>query len=149
MDYMEALARLEYLKGSIATMQEEEKALRQALFAGTFPNPKEGVNNYELPDGTIVKGTYKLNRTIDKDRLAKTKLELPPGVLKAIFKIETKLVDGQYKKLPDEQRAIVDQVLVVKPGLPALEIIRPERMPADDTANLGPYAEQLVQGRPE
>ena len=54
MDYFETLARWQELQEAIKHMQAEEKALRQGIANGTFPEPKEGVNKLVLEDGQVI-----------------------------------------------------------------------------------------------
>jgi len=118
MDYYATLARWQELKLAITKLQEEERALRDGLFTGTFPKPTEGVNKSMLPDGREVKGTYKLNRTVLQDAVP----ALPATLRKMVFKTTYELKLAEYRKLDKASQKTVDKALTVKPGLPTLEI---------------------------
>ena len=127
MDYMETLSHWETLKGQIKHLQERERELREGLFAGTFPTPEEGTNEYPLPDGRIVKGTYKLNRTLDDELLADLvkKRKVTAKVAEKIKRITVALDLAAYRELTDKQRLAVDEAITTKPGLPTLEVVFP------------------------
>lgn len=125
MDYFETVQRWHELKATIQHLQAEERALREGLFSGTFPNPEEGVNKYTLPDGSVLKGTYKLNRTLDDDKLKELVKEglLPKKVYRAIRRVKVELNLAEYRKLSDKHAKICAEAITVKPGLPSLEYI--------------------------
>jgi hypothetical protein len=132
MDYLEALAKWVELKANLAVLQANEKALREQLFAGTFPSPVEGTNNYVLPDGRTVKGTYKINRTLDVDIL-KSRVDaglVPAEAAASIVKWKAELKIADYKKLPAEIRSAIDVAVEAKPGLPTLEIVAAKEVAA-------------------
>lgn len=107
--------------------EREENKLRAELFGGTFPNPTEGVNKHELPDGRVVKGTYKLNRKIDEAALPsveaamRDKFQIDPE--SNLIRRKPELAVGAYKKLTEEQRAVFDEAVISKPGSPTIEIV--------------------------
>lgn len=117
--YLEQIDRWHNLTVAISNLQAQEKALRESLFAGTFTAPTEGVNSFPLPDGRVLKGTYKLNRTVDQTGAA----ALPKKLRDAAFKSKLELVLKNYRDLPEEDRKVVDGVITTKPGLPALELV--------------------------
>lgn len=117
---------LEYwlqLRTALAEMQAQEKDLRVKLFHGTFPQPKEGVNDWPLPDGRTIKGTHKINRSVitkewDALSAARRKKLLDTGALI----LKPSLVLSGYRALEGEPLTLVETVLEIKPGLPDLEI---------------------------
>jgi hypothetical protein len=123
MEYLEALDRWQELSDAIKHMTQEERALREALFSGTFPDPKEGTNKHTLPDGRVVKGTYSLNRKVLEDELPDALEALPEDVREKIIKRKPELVKSVYNKLDAEQRQAFDAALDIKPGLPKLEVV--------------------------
>ena len=129
--YEQTLARWYELKEAIARLGAEEKALREGLFAGTFPNPTEGVNSVTLPDGSVLKGTYVLNRSVNVEMYrdhptAWKNAMLPAPVKLRIIKHEPKLVKSEYNKLDEKQKQEMDKFLLIKPGLPKLELVPPK-----------------------
>lgn len=119
--WYDKLERWQVLKASIAKLTSEERALRQELFDGTFPNPEEGTNTVELPDGRKIKGVYKITRSVREKDLTRVPKELRDEV----FAVKHSLKTRQYRELTDAQRAKVDEALTIKPGLPSLEIVEP------------------------
>ena len=101
MDYLAALARWQELKTAISHMQQEERALREGLFHGTFPDPIEGTNRYVLPDGRTVVGTFKLNRRVLEDELPKVLKKLKMKKSDAPVKTKVELVLSAYRELSD------------------------------------------------
>lgn len=122
MEYLEALEEWQSLGPKIKQLQARERELRNLLFEGTFPNPKEGTNTYNLPDGRIIKGTYKLSRSVDEAALPAVLEQLPEGLGDRLVQFKPSLVLSEYRKLPDDQRKIFDQALITKPGSPTLEV---------------------------
>lgn len=153
-DLLAELTQWHALKAQVATLQGQERLLRQRLFRHCFPNPQEGTNTYgtPLPNGYVLKGKYALDRKVDPGALAALKgatvgqwrdtlraagceasqpddmpvvqaLRLP---LDTLLKYEPELVTRTYRTLTEDQRAIFDACLTVKPGSPALEIVKPK-----------------------
>lgn len=121
-EWSQTAAELERVKA-------KEMTLRKELFGQIFPDPREGVNKADLPQGWKVNGTYKLDRKVDEVALPSV-LEklLARGVGQAVdlIKVKPELVVKVYKGLKDEDRYIMDQALIIKPGAPSLELIPPK-----------------------
>lgn len=126
MDYYQTLERWESLKKSIQRLQLEEKALRQGLFDGTFPNPIEGTNKKELEDGRVLKGVFKINRKVSDQEGV---FRLPKAQRDLMFRTKVDLKTAEYKKLDDEARKAVDVYLTATPGLPTLDLIAAKPSP--------------------
>jgi hypothetical protein len=107
------------LKKDMDEMKNKEIVLRQFIFAGLFPNPEEGTNSLPVEDGTgaVVKGVHTINRAVQVELLEELK------------KVQAMPDSNQPKldQLTDEQRLLFDQVLVIKPGMPGLDIVIPKR----------------------
>ena len=123
MNYFQMLSEWKELKSNLETMKGREMQLRKLLFEGAFPAPKEGVNRVTLVDGTVVKGTYKLNRKIDPEKWGGLASKLDQQTLSNITKVKTELVVGAFNKLPEETKKVVEGALIIKPGAPELEVI--------------------------
>ena len=108
----------------LAKLKQQEHFMRVAVFNGFFPEPKEGTNNFPLPDDFVLKGKYNINRNVDKAALtALTPNMREEGVnVDELFEWKPELKKSIYNKLTDEQRNLVDQVLKIKPGSPGLEV---------------------------
>lgn len=112
------------VKTDLERLKKREADLRKKLFDGAFPAPIEGVNTVELSDGSIVKGTYKINRTIDEASLQAVKENLPAEKSARLVTFKPQLSLTEYRKLTDEERKIFDAALIVRPGSVSLEVIR-------------------------
>lgn len=113
----------------LKALRAKEMTLRKKIFDGAFPDPKEGTNNYELSDGYMLKGQYKLERHIDQGALdaLKDKLREQGVNPDELVQYKPSLVTRQYRTLTEEQLKLFDQCLIVKPGSPSLEIVLPKR----------------------
>lgn len=120
-------------------MQEElrklkaaEMLLRQKIFSAYFPSPVEGTNSAPLADGWVLKGKYTITRDIDLGALNATRDKLVEAGIKvdSLVQYKPSLVLKDYRTLTAEQAKFFDQVLIVKPGSPALEIVLPAKAKA-------------------
>lgn len=107
---------------------ERELELRKALQPVLFPDPKEGVNKDDLPDGFVLKLTHKVDRKVSEEELESIREPLAKlGVsLDTLVKVKHDLVVKEYKQLTEEQKKVVDTVLTTKPGSPTIEIVPPK-----------------------
>lgn len=124
--YYELLDEWQQAASEAKKWQQREKELRDRIFLSTFPDPKEGVNKYTLPDGRMVKATHKLYRKLDeaaypsiREALINT-FEYDPE--DQIIKRKPEIATGPYKKLPDEIRAVLDDAIIAKAGTPTIEL---------------------------
>jgi len=127
MDYFETLAKWQQLSDTIKVLQDQERALREGIFNGTFPDPKEGVNSIELADGRVLKGTFKINRSVDQEAAA----ALPEEVRERFFRVKYDLRTTVYKDLSAAERKKLDRYITAKPGLPTLQIVPAKKKPED------------------
>jgi hypothetical protein len=116
------MERWEELTEALARLQAEERALREAIFAGTFPNPKEGMNTYTLPDGRKVKGQYRINRKVEQTKAA----SLPTKIRNKFFRTKYELNKTAFNDGDEEELSVVYEVLTETPGLPGLDIVYPK-----------------------
>jgi hypothetical protein len=124
MQFDAAVDRWQYLKDTIKQFVQEERELRQALFGGMFPAPREGTNKIQFPDGRVAQATYSLNRTFK----VKNPFEvLPKPIADMVIRTKTEyeLDLKQYRLLDPASKKKVDEQLVVKPALPTLEVLPP------------------------
>lgn len=119
------------LKADIRRMQASEILMRQRIFKGLVPNPVEGTNTVPLEDGfgSELKAVHVINRTVDKAALSALEEQMREAgiVVEHIIEHKPELRVGNYKKLTDEQKHLVDQALVVKPGTPQLDVVVPKK----------------------
>lgn len=113
----------------LTKLKNEENLLRQKIFKGMFPAPKEGTNSVDLADGYVLKGKRVINRTVDEAAFKASIEELAKNGIAtdAIVKFKPELVTSEYRTLTDEQRNLFDCVLIIKDGMPGLEIVKPKR----------------------
>lgn len=85
----------------------------------------------KLGNGYGLKATNKINYTLDSvDRIESIIERLcemgKTEVSSNVFKWKPSLSESAYKKLDKEMKAIIDEVLSIKPGMPTLEFIQPK-----------------------
>jgi hypothetical protein len=119
------------LKEMIAPLAEEEMKLRRRIFATYFPDPKEGVNDLPMggDGGYVLKGTYKIERKLIVEQYTNLAQEFREAKLplKDLVVSKLSLSVAEYKKLTEEQQALFDKALEIKPGAPTLEVVKPKR----------------------
>lgn len=124
------------MRQQIAVLNAAESELRARIFKHYFKTPEEGVNSQALNDGTgaVLKGTHVINRTVDqasldalRKELADAESKLPEIPVDELIRWKPELKVGEYRKLSTKQRKAFDRVLVIKPGMPQLEITIPKR----------------------
>ena len=113
----------------LSKLKNEEQLLRQKIFKGMFHDPKEGTNSVDLADGFVLKGKRVINRTVDDAAFKASVEELAKNGIATdqIVKYKPELVTSEYRKLTAEQINLFDTVLIVKEGMPGLEIVKPKR----------------------
>lgn len=110
-------------------LKAAEQLLRQKIFKGKFPDAQEGTNSYPMEDGYVLKGKRVINRDVD-DAAFKAMHEdlVKAGVpTDMIVKYKPSLATSVYRELTAEQRNLFDSVLIIKDGMPGLEIVKPKR----------------------
>ena len=112
---------------AMKALADKEMLLRKKIFGGLFPKPTEGVNAHTMPDGYIVKGTYKIDRKIEIAVLKScTESFIERGVSPdSLVEYKPELCLSAYRKLTEEQAAIFDECLIIKPASPELVIVPP------------------------
>ena len=123
-----ALGQWKTLNEQLASLKDQEAKLRKEIFELAFPAPVEGANTLELPEGWKLKGTHKLNRSIDEsalpailETLRKKKVDTEP-----LIKYKPELSISAFRKMNPDHAHILEQALVIKPGMPSMELIPPK-----------------------
>jgi hypothetical protein len=116
------------LNEDLKVMKADELRLRKKVFAKYFNNPEEGINSYDVGSGHVLKGTHKLNRSIDEKALT----DLPgtkamQAAIKACIKWKPSLVKKEYDRLSDKLKRQLDKAVITKPSTPSLQIVQPKR----------------------
>lgn len=128
-------------KRELDTLKATEMLMRQRIFKAFFPSPKEGTNTVVLPDTYQLKGTHTINRKIVEEAMqalcyrpqvsegvfGPCKLEEAGVSPQAIIKWKPELAIGVYRELTEEQRHLVDQMLLIDAGSPQLKIDPPAK----------------------
>lgn len=129
------LAEWYKLTEDLAALKAKESLLRPRIYRHFFPNPVEGTNTYILPDKYQLKAVRKIDRKVDEASMHAFKAPQPDKNISKfeeveinadeLFKTKFELVTSAYRKLSEDQRKVVDQVLIIKDGSPQLDIIPP------------------------
>lgn len=130
----EQIAKLEEWRSAkadadaVKSIVAKEQKLRKEIFELFFPEPNEGTNTLELPEGWKLKGVYKLTRNIDDSALSTVM-----GMLRDVGVNPDTLVQWKpslklatYKELTAEQRNLMDDAIICKPGSPTIELVAPK-----------------------
>lgn len=140
-------------KPVLESAKQNEMDLRNKVSATCFPTPKKGTQRYALGGGFNVKLVYGLTYTLgDKDKLSDEGVKVP--IRKQIEDLEQAIIDkhgeaglqlvkrliswkpelsgSEYEKLDPENplelevRAMIDEVLTIKPASPQLTFEEPK-----------------------
>jgi hypothetical protein len=109
-------------------LSKYEMDLRKKVFGNFFKDPVEGANTVEFPDGSKLKGTYKINRNLDEASVPAVSQQLaeigvsPDSIFVPKFSLSTK----GLKSLGEQGRLIAEAAFTSKPGAPALELVAPK-----------------------
>lgn len=120
----------------LAAKLKEVKGLeivaRKRIFGFFFTDPKEGTNKHPLENNYVLVGKYGLNREVDKGAMTSLLPKMRElGVnTDSLFTVKYSLSKSVYNTLSKEQKHLVDQALLIKPGSPALEVVLPAKFKA-------------------
>ena len=123
------------LKQQLDELKNKEVVIRQFICNGLFKDPVEGVNKHDIADGTgaVAKMTHVINRAVQEEPLEElrksleTDNNLPKLDLDKLIRWKPEVAIKEYRLLTDEERHLFDQALVIKPGMPGLEIMIPKK----------------------
>lgn len=137
-EYYDYLLAIWYPKAAeLAALAVAEKELRTAISALIHPTGWEvdGTEKYEMPSGWVLEFKKTLNVTIDKAQLpsiteAVGKLEVDPetgevATLEGIITYRPELSLSKYREIRADVKALLDDALEIKPGLPGVKMIPP------------------------
>jgi hypothetical protein len=120
-------------KNQVEILKEEENKLRIEIVKNIIDTSRleKFTRTFDLGKGYKLRATnivsYKLDETerviacIDAISNAGRK-----DISSSLFKWKAELSETIYKQLPLEIKAIVDEILTIKPGIPQLEFVSPE-----------------------
>lgn len=136
------LSKWYLLKKQLGEVKSAEAMMRSRIAKFFFPTPDEGTNTHPLKDGTgaNLKMVHTIDRKVDEGELEALREAMsaaeddPKNNLHGLELDFTKLIVwkpelkiSEYRKLTDAQREVFDRILVVKPGMPQLDIVIPKR----------------------
>lgn len=126
-DWLAAQAQVASFKPAIAAEME----LRKQVMAEFFPLPKEGVNDFALAEGWVLKGTYKLERKVDLGAIPAVYAKLREMGVNPdpLLEYKASLATAAYKSLATinpEAAHLFDQALTIKPASPTIELKAPK-----------------------
>jgi hypothetical protein len=166
------------LKKQLDVLKFQESELRKKLFGALIVNPKEGANEYALPDGYVFKATHVITRTVDQVQMSvlqTTKVRDGLHILRAagypddqiakmdpdamlftvlglsvdkLIKFKPELSVAEYRKLTAEQTAVVNMFIDSKPGSPQCKLEPGKELKARLEAAAAPQAPSLVPPPP-
>lgn len=126
-------------KAELAKVKEREHFLRMRVFRHLVPVPEEGTNTVDLATvpsfagidmlGYVLKASHVISRDIDEGALTvlQPKLEEKKIPVDKLIVRKPALSVTQYRKLTKEEMNLFDQVLIIKPGSPQLDIVLPKK----------------------
>lgn len=117
-----------------AEAKNAEAAKRTALYDAIFAGSPEGTNHAPLPNGDSLVCDIRINRTVNRAELEaarayalnKNNAQLL-GLLDRVVSYDPKVVVGEYKSASNEEKKILADIIVEKPGLPGLEVKTPKK----------------------
>ena len=117
---IDKLVRWNAVCEQLDALKAQELVLRAEIFAAAFPSPEEGVNTLVTPEG-VIKGTHKINRTLDAKAWERISPEVPEAVRTALVTSKPALNVPAWKALTPSQRLYLADAVNEKPGLPSIE----------------------------
>ena len=104
------------------TVKKMEMELRKKLVSDHFQESKAGANKADVAGGQLVY-TKKFTTSVDEELFDKVAQEADIAGIDVglLFKVKHSLDNKRYKTLSDEQRSIIDQMLITKESAPVLE----------------------------
>ena len=134
----ELLTKWQQAKETISKWKDYEGELRKMIVADASlfnPNKQSGTETVELGNGYKLKAVKKINYKVDnKEGQAFAVLkklaalsDVSAHKCKDLFRFDANLKLSEYKKLDEQEKAIVDTVLETKQAMPSLELVEPKQ----------------------
>ncbi len=116
-------------KKTLDDIKGVEMDLRKQVYAKTLEGKaQEGTNKFGLADGWIINCTLPYNYKVDPAITAANKVLHDAGVdLNLLVEWKPELRIGEYRKLNEEQKALVDNYLTITPGTPQMKVVLPKK----------------------
>ncbi len=133
----ELLAEWVQAKQTLEAAKAREIELRKAIVADDSffdPDKEEGTETFDLGGGYKLKATKKINYSMANKQgetfaALKALSSLGPAsqrIAKDLVNFSASLRLSEYKKLDDQERRIIDEVITTRPGSPTLELVEPK-----------------------
>jgi len=117
--------------------KEYEQQLRTYIVehGGIFDKTKEsGTENVELGNGYKLKAKKSISYKVENKKGEAIQMvqrlaalgEASAHKAKDLFRFDAELRISEYKKLDDAEKALVDEIITTKPGMPSLELVEPK-----------------------
>lgn len=111
-----------------------EMELRNAVVAAFFQNPDDGTNTTDLPFGWKLKYVKKNNYNLGKNEAVDDALDRIAAlgnegkfIKDRIVGWTPKLMLSEYKIVDAKYKAIIDEVLTIKPAAAELKLVEPNK----------------------
>ncbi len=115
------------IKAKMAQLKIEEGILRKLFLDTYFTTAKpEGTTRQDLPDGYKLKGEFSLDRKVDETALPAVLERLQEASKVDLIRYKPELNLAVYRKLPDAEKKIVDECLIIKPSSTQLSLEQPK-----------------------
>lgn len=115
------------LQGKLAELKKQEMEMRKELIARTFNVNSIGTQNYELGNGYKLKAVIKESTSLTSTREVEEVISKLSDQLKyTLFEKKYSLSNKVLKTLNDEERKMVESVIIRKPAAPSLELVLPK-----------------------
>jgi hypothetical protein len=122
-----AVQRWKNADAAARAWKQEELDARLALVSLAFPQANAGTNSAALGDGTVLKAIMRQNFTVESGPKLDLVLKALPAAIRAnLVKFKPDLSVSAYNALEPGHKRIFNEVLTIKPGAPALEIVVPK-----------------------
>ena len=133
------LIRWDAAKKALKAAQALESSLRSEVLQelydfGGESDLREGTENLELGNGYKLKAVFKVSRKLENKNgetqaAVNTIAGMENGLIYAerLVKWTPELSVSEYKKLPDNIRAVIDECVTSKAATPSLEIVEPKK----------------------
>lgn len=125
---MQDLVNWQEMVQQLRNLKNAEMLLRKKIAKHYFPLAIEGTQKADLNAGYKLKLTLPYTRDFDMGALSAAREDFQAqGIpVESLMRTKYELDKKEYNTLTEEQRVTFDQVLIIKPGSPSLEIVAPK-----------------------
>lgn len=109
------------LQDSMALLKEREMEVRRTIAGILLEGKEPGTHTSQVGD-IIVKATRALNHSLDVEKMLELQSKMSPAEQNCIV-LKPQLSLTEYKKLPYDERKVIDECIVVKDAAPTIKII--------------------------